>query len=147
MARSMIFGYSAEEEDGKLVITLTGSIAESLLHKYSAETIENNPNLISSLLPFARLGSPPVLLRRTLSSRKTEASAKLSLKEIFGQGFDRNKSEFESQLDAYRNILSDMKGKQGIRSLQNVSTRRGSRRTARKKRIKQQTAKTSVASG
>jgi hypothetical protein len=141
MARSTIFGYTAEEEDGKLIITLTGSVAETLLDKYSVEAIGQNPNLVSSLLPFASLSSRPVLLRSNLPSRKAEGLGKLDIKEIFGQGFDRNKSEFDAQLDEYRNLLSAMAPKGSTRSAERGAPKRSSKRAARKKQTNRAGAK------
>ena len=55
MAGSTLFGYTVEEDEGKIVITLTGAIAQSLLQRYSAEGVGRNPRLLSSLLPFGNL--------------------------------------------------------------------------------------------
>lgn len=113
MAGSTLFGYTVEDDDGKLVITVTGALASSLLQRFSADAVGQNPRLMSSLLPFAELGSRAVQLqpRRPLRpSRPMEAAPPPDaeppdIKEIFGQGFDRSHSEFEAQLAAYRELL------------------------------------------
>lgn len=113
MAGSTLFGYTVEDDDGKLVITVTGALAASLLQRYGTDAAGQNPRLLSSLLPFAELGSRGVLLqpRRPLRpSRPVQAAPPPDaeppdIKEIFGQGFDRSHSEFEAQLAAYRELL------------------------------------------
>lgn len=113
MAGSTLFGYTVEDDDGKLIITVTGALAASLLQRFSADAVGQNPRLMSSLLPFAELGSRGVLLqprRPFRASRPAEPappvdSSPPDIKEIFGQGFDRSHSEFEAQLAAYRELL------------------------------------------
>jgi hypothetical protein len=106
MARSTLFGYTVEEDEGKIVITLTGSVAETLLKKYTADGVGDNPRLLSSLVPFGLLSSRPVILGPRSPLRKAEPAAEtLDIKEIFGQGFDRSHTEFESQLAQYRDML------------------------------------------
>jgi hypothetical protein len=106
MALSTLFGYTVEEDEGKIVITLTGSVAETLLKKYTADGVGDNPRLLSSLVPFGLLSSRPVVLGPRAPARKAEPAAEtLDIKEIFGQGFDRSHTEFESQLAQYRDLL------------------------------------------
>ncbi|MCK7475337.1 MAG: hypothetical protein MZV49_21790 [Rhodopseudomonas palustris] len=50
---STLFGYTVEDDDGKLVITVTGALASSLLQRFSADAVGQNPRLMSSLLAFA----------------------------------------------------------------------------------------------
>ena len=136
MARSTIFGYTVETEDGKLVITLTGSMAESLVEKYSSESIGQNPRLLASLLPFGELGSRSVLLRPNPPLREKQTSHRLDLKEIFGQGFDRSQTEFETQLEEYRTLLES--GERGNRQTasRGPASPRGARKPAQRKRKK-----------
>jgi hypothetical protein len=106
MGRSTLFGYTVEEDEGKIVITLTGSVAETLLKKYTADGVGDNPRLLSSLVPFGLLSSRPVMLGARTPVRKAEPAAEtLDIKDIFGQGFDRSHTEFESQLAQYRDLL------------------------------------------
>ena len=107
MAGSTLFGYTVEEDEGKLVITLTGMVAETLLNKYTAEGVGQDPRILSALLPFGQLGSRPVVLRPHMARDATKAKSpeQLDLKDIFGQGFDRSHSEFEAQLSEYRDLL------------------------------------------
>jgi hypothetical protein len=107
MAGSTLFGYTVEEDEGKIVITLTGAIAQSLLQRYSAEGVGQNPRLLSSLLPFGNLGSRTVFLRPRHAPERTlsQPAEPPDIKDIFGQGFDRSHSEFEAQLTEYRDLL------------------------------------------
>jgi hypothetical protein len=107
MARSTLFGYTVEDDEGKIVITLTGSIAETLLQKYTADGLGQDPRLLSSLVPFGLLSSRPVFLGPRHQARKAEPAVPetLDIKEIFGQGFDRSHTEFETQLAQYRDLL------------------------------------------
>jgi hypothetical protein len=134
MARSTIFGYTIETEDGKLVITLTGSMAESLVGKYTAEGIEQNPRLLASLLPFAELGSRSVLLRPNTPLQEKRTSHRPDLKEIFGQGFDRSQTEFETQLEEYRSLLEAGEFGNKPTGRQNAASSTGPRKRAPRKR-------------
>lgn len=134
MARSTVFGYTVETEDGKLVITLTGSLAESLAEKYSTESIGQNPRLLASLLPFGDLGSRSVLLRPSGPSREKQASNHIDLKEIFGQGFDRSQNEFEAQLEEYRGLLDPREPGDKQNRTANAEAPRNARKSSARKR-------------
>jgi hypothetical protein len=145
MAGSTLFGYTVEEDDGKLVITLTGSIAEVLLKKYTAEGVGQDPHLLSSLLPFGHLGSRPVFLgpqpparsrfygQRPPVREAEQQEDQLDIKEIFGQGFDRSHSEFETQLAEYRDLLGGASSQKPRSSVSNTGAKRPQKRSARRK--------------
>jgi len=133
MAGSTLFGYTVEEDDGKLVITLTGSIAELLLRKYTAEGIDQDPRLLSSLLPFGHLGSRPVLFGSQTPRKMERQDHPPDIKEIFGQGFDRSNGEFEAQLAEYRNLLAGGTSRSPGASPNKTVTKRAQKRSARRK--------------
>jgi hypothetical protein len=128
MARSTIFGYTVETDEGKLVITLTGSMAQTLVERYSSDGLTQNPRLLQSLLPFGHLGSQSVYVRPHAPSRERPSADQLDLKEIFGQGFDRSRAEFESQLEEYKSLLTP--ADPGVKSsnVTNSSPRKRARR-------------------
>lgn len=110
MSENLIFGYSVEERDGKLVITLDGQMAAPIMQDIAANSarVASGRAGVASLFPFSLLASNAVDL---LNPAKTaEKQAEMSIEEIFGQGFNKDLSEFEDQLVRYRALLGSANG-------------------------------------
>ncbi|HET6274779.1 MAG TPA: hypothetical protein VFE16_02410 [Candidatus Cybelea sp.] len=107
MAHAVLFGYTIEENDGDIVITVSGPLARQILHGINAgldgaRTLASLPIVV----PFGNLASQSVRLSSgNRLPMQTAPDEKLSLKEIFGQGFDRGLSDFEADLQHYRHLL------------------------------------------
>jgi hypothetical protein len=102
MSRSVLFGYTVEEVDGRIVITLSGSLANAVFRNLTSATARHRSGIDGLLSPLAGLTSSSV----SLSPAPLQENNKPNIKEIFAQGFDRPHSEFEEQLSAYRALLS-----------------------------------------
>ncbi|WP_298966698.1 hypothetical protein [uncultured Roseibium sp.] len=107
MSDNLLFGYSVEEHDGKLVITLDGQMAVPIIKDLAARSWPNGNGLSSmaALFPFSLLASNAVDLINP-SEEKENSQDSMSIEDIFGQGFDKNLSEFEDQIDRYRSLLA-----------------------------------------
>jgi len=102
MSRSVLFGYTIEEEDGRIVITLSGSQANAVFRNLTSASGRRRSGVGGLLSPLAGLTSASV----SLTPAPTQENLNPDIKEIFAQGFDRSHSEFEEQLFAYRALLS-----------------------------------------
>lgn len=101
MAKSMVLGCTVEQDGDNLVITLSGALAASTFKQLSADGGGHAP-ILSALLSRRFLGSPSV----RLSGHRPAVPEQPDLKEIFGQGFDRDLNTFNAQLDEYRKLLA-----------------------------------------
>ncbi|MEP9387676.1 hypothetical protein [Mesorhizobium sp. KR9-304] len=101
MARSRLFGYAIDEEDGKLVIMIDGVLAESAIKQIrdSAETGRGG-EILSKLLP---IGS----IYKLMSSEEEEDEA-LSLEQLLGQNVDQSFSSFEQQFAELKETLDGL---------------------------------------
>lgn len=114
MSRSVLFGYTVERDDGKIVITLSGSMAGTVLDRMAHRGGgRGRGNPAAALFPFGALGSASVSLaplfepQAEIEPEPEEAeSFEDDLKDVFGQGFDRNYQDFETRLVAYRELLT-----------------------------------------
>lgn len=108
MSRSMIFGYSVVQDEGKLIITVEGEMAGAVMTSLSHRMAR--ANLPAFSLP--PLGSPSMGVSSLFCANKpdivegTNVTDGLGLAEVFGQGFDRTYSEYETRLRAYSDILA-----------------------------------------
>jgi hypothetical protein len=112
VATSTLFGYSVEDNDGKLTITVEGAFAEELL-RYVREGVKSGKGslLISQLLPvraLRRLMSASVNITDSQAGTTGPGKA-LSIEEIFNQGVDQDLDTFEEQLALMRASLDDNK--------------------------------------
>lgn len=106
MAQSILFGYTVEEVDGQLVITVAGTMAAAILQDIAANVGSGRGGsaTVPMMFPFSALASQAVHL---MSPRELPSGeGKIDIKEIFGQGFDKNRSEFDAQLAQYRDLLN-----------------------------------------
>lgn len=115
MATSTLFGYTVEDNDGKLVITVEGVLAEEVL-RYLREGAKSGRGamLISRLLPVRSLGRllyAPVNLttNQVLKGEEGEGN-QMSIEQIFNQGVDQNLDTFEQQLALMRAALEEKEG-------------------------------------
>jgi hypothetical protein len=107
MTRSLLFGYTVEQDDGIVVVTLTGSMAAQFLERLAGPGRGRGAG--GGLLPFplAGLGSASIRLGGPANGANGAACQpeRPDLKAIFGQGFDRDYQSFEADLADYRALL------------------------------------------
>jgi hypothetical protein len=103
MAQSLLIGYSVEQDGDKLVITLSGAMASQFLEQFASRGHGGRSRTLPILFPFDRLGSAGVRLQG--GNGAADADAPPDLKEIFGQGFDRDLEAFDDSLAQYRALL------------------------------------------
>jgi hypothetical protein len=116
MATSTLFGYTIEEQDGKLVITVHGAFAEAAIGQLRDElTSGRGLKVISRLSPIPPLG-------RLLRTKRYEAEAaarevaagaaeeqELSTDQLLSQGVDENLGTFEQQIAEFKKSLAEIK--------------------------------------
>lgn len=107
MAQSLLIGYSVEQDGDKLVITLSGSMASQFLEQFASRGRGGRSAALPILFPFDRLGSAGIRLRGG-NGADADADAPPDLKEIFGQGFDRDLEAFDESLAQYRALLGEV---------------------------------------
>jgi hypothetical protein len=106
MPRSRLFGYSVDEDEGKLVITIDGLLAEGAIRQIreSAE-LGGGGKILSELLPVNSV-------YKLMSAREQAPEEALTLEQILGQNIDQSFSDFEEQLAELRNSISTLGGPQ-----------------------------------
>lgn len=120
MATSILFGYSVEDVDGKLRITIDGAFAECAVRALQEE-IKSGRGMwtLSRLSPMRTLGrlmgSHPVNLVRNEAPTSElgrlgtpEPNERLDLEQVFRQGFDQDFSSFEQQMAAFQKSLNEL---------------------------------------
>ncbi|MGN6109752.1 MAG: hypothetical protein ACTHU0_31885 [Kofleriaceae bacterium] len=117
MATSTLFGFSIEETDGKLVITLDGSVATSVAQRLRDEIdAGRGVELLRYFAPVRGIrrllhSSHPVrIAARTAPAPAPEdsgkvAAAPLPIDQIFNQGFEGGLDGFEKQLSEFEASL------------------------------------------
>lgn len=115
MAKSTLFGYSIEEEDGKLVVTVDGLFAAEALRALRENVSQGRGySVLSWLFPvhrLSRLMSASVGIAQTGKHYQGEQgtpSQRLDLESIFSQGIDQDLGAFEQQMQQFRTALIDM---------------------------------------
>lgn len=102
MTKSRLFGYSVDEEEGKLVITIDGLLAEGAIRQLreSAE-LGGGGRILQELLPVHSI-------YKLMSAQEKSAEETLTLEQILGQNIDQSFSDFEEQLAELRNSVSTL---------------------------------------
>ena len=117
MATNKLFGYSVEEDDGKLVITIEGA-STAQLTKYVKQEVEGGRGwrAMASLSPFVGLNRlsrrAQVALERPAEEKTitdTTTNLDIDIDTIFKQGFANPYAEFETHLNAYRQALAELR--------------------------------------
>jgi Lon protease-like protein len=111
MATNTIFGYSIEEQEGKLVITVSGAFATEALRVLKEDFESGNTPSVSSLLshivPFGRLLSGRVALRQAeATGAEDETSAEA---ESLAQEVDQTLDTFRRQMVEFRTVLDELR--------------------------------------
>ncbi len=107
MSDSLLFGYSVEENGGKFVITLAGTLAVPIMQDIAANIGPSGAGTtgLPMMFPYTLLASHAVRMTAQAGG-ETEEQEDASLADIFGQGFDKDLNEFDRQLGRYRALLS-----------------------------------------
>lgn len=107
MSDSLLFGYSVEENGGKFVITLAGTLAVPIMQDIAANIGHraNGAEGLPMMFPYSLLASHAVRMTGQAGA-EAEDQENATLADIFGQGFDKNLDEFDRQLGRYRDLLS-----------------------------------------
>jgi hypothetical protein len=104
-----LFGYSIDEDDGTLVVTVRGTLAEGAIRqlRQRVESGETWPvkTLLSPLVPLGRLLSSPVQLR----SEAVHAPAWTQVDEdALNQQVDQTLAAFTQQMEEFRVALAEL---------------------------------------
>jgi hypothetical protein len=103
MPRARLFGYSVDEDDGKLLIAIDGLLAETAIRQIreSAQAGQGG-RLLSQLLPINSL-------YKLMSVEETPQEETLTLEQLLGQNVDQSFSAFEQQLAELRDSIASLK--------------------------------------
>lgn len=107
MSDSLLFGYSVEENGGKFVITLAGTLAVPIMQDIAANIGPGGTGApgLPTMFPYSLLASHAVRMAAQAGSQADEQED-ATLADIFGQGFDKDLGEFDRQVGRYRELLS-----------------------------------------
>ncbi len=124
MDGNTLFGYSIEENDGSLVITIRGTLAEAAIRQLRAglESGGTLPlqSLLSPLLPIGRLLSAPIALE---PAQEPEAeAATLPDTGVLSQELEQTYAAFQEQMREFRARVDELKAEQRPAK---ATTRRG----------------------
>jgi hypothetical protein len=116
MPNSTLFGYSLEEQEGKLVITVHGEFAAAAVRFLRDEFTQGRGlSIIQRLSPLGPLKS---LLPQTESEGEdlldlAEVRRALTSDEILHQGVDQSLEAFNRELTTFRESLSQYQARGG----------------------------------
>jgi hypothetical protein len=100
MPRARLFGYTVDEDDGKLLITIDGVLAETAIRQIrDSAQVGKGGQLLSQLLPMNSL-------YKLLSTESPQAE--LTLEEILGQNVDQSFAAFEEQLAELKSSIATL---------------------------------------
>jgi hypothetical protein len=151
MASTKLFSYNIEDTDGRLVVTVEGLYAKSVIDYLRSEVQAGRGwrvlSQISPAIPINRLSRQAFWAHTDEAADRPEEAAeagKLDLNTIFKQGFAQGYSDFAHGLDRFGATLDELKsqfesGKPGPRGAAEVATadkapRRGVRRARNSRR-------------
>jgi hypothetical protein len=101
MSKARLFGYAVDDDDGKLVITIDGALAETAIRQIrEGAHAGKGGELLMELLPISSL--------HKLISREKPAEEVLTLEQLLGQNVDQSFSAFEQQLQELRSSINDL---------------------------------------
>ena len=102
--KSTLFAYSVDEDEGKLVITINGLLAEGLIKQIRLENAAGRGGeFLARLLP---LGS---LYKLMSSLPEGTESAALNIEQLVGQNIDQTFSSFEKQIAELKSSLDELR--------------------------------------
>lgn len=121
MAANKLFGYSVEEAEGRLVITIDGVYAQKVTeHMRSEMEAGRGWYALSHLSPISqinRMARRATWVEHQAAAAATEATdaepdelQELDLDKIFQQGFSDDYDGFASQFEAYSRALTQLRG-------------------------------------
>ena len=117
MANSTLFGYSLEEQDGKLVITVHGEFAEAAI-RYLREEFSQGRGL-SIIQRLSPLGPLKSLIPQGSSDEEeglmdlAEAGRALNSDEILHQGVDQSLEAFNREMASFREAMQQYQSHSG----------------------------------
>ena len=108
MTKSRLFGYSVDEEEGKLIITIDGALAESGIRQLrESSQVGRAGEMLAELLPLRSL-------YKLMSTEQGGEAQSLTLEQLLGQNIDQGLGSFEQQLAELRESIGGLtKGKGG----------------------------------
>jgi hypothetical protein len=117
MANSTLFGYSLEEQDGKLVIIVNGEFAEAAIRYLRDEFSQGRGlSIVQRLSPLGPLKS---LLSNPKSDEDEdlmdlgEAGRAMNSDEILNQGVDQSLEAFNRELASFREAMQQHQSHSG----------------------------------
>jgi hypothetical protein len=104
MAKQTLFGFSVEDDDGKLIITLDGALAEGLTKQLREETQAGRGGLLlARMLPAGSLHK----LLSFSNPEKPDENEALSLEQMLGQNIDQTFASFEQQIADLKSVIAE----------------------------------------
>jgi hypothetical protein len=102
MAKSRLFGYAVDEEEGQLLITIDGTLAESCIRQIrdSAQGGKGG-QVLARLLPLSSL-------YKLMSGDETTEEEALSLEQLLGQNVNQSFSSFEQEIEQLRETIAEL---------------------------------------
>jgi hypothetical protein len=128
MDKMTLYGYEIEEDQGTLVIRISGVIAQEALRLLNERLEAGDPQsiarILSPVLPIGHLLSPLTGLREFQrqiqppeSPRVEAAGAPAQEEDPLSQGFDKSFAAFQEQMREFRESLEQLKsGRQAGRA-------------------------------
>jgi hypothetical protein len=108
MARETLFGFSIDDDEGKLIISVYGAMAQALTKQLREEAQGGRGGqLLARLLP---LGSFHKLLTFSPAAEEATEDTSLSLEQMLGQNIDQTFASFEQQIADLKSALAEPKG-------------------------------------
>src|SRR5437667_4231104 len=104
MAKETLFGLTIEDDDGNLVFTVNGVLAQGLRKQIRNESeVGRGGELLAKLMPF---GSFYKLL--TFTPPIESGSDELSIEQMLGQNIDQTFASFETQIAELKSSLTEI---------------------------------------
>ncbi len=104
MSKSRLFGYAVDEDEGKLLITIDGLLAENCIRQIRGSAEQGRGgHLLAQLLPVSSL-------YKLMSGEGEEKSKEeaLSLEQLLGQNVDQSFASFEQQFSELRESIAQL---------------------------------------
>ncbi|UPJ69372.1 hypothetical protein [Bradyrhizobium sp. 191] len=102
MTKSRLFGYAVDEDEGKLLITIDGILAESCIRQIrESAQLGKGGQMLAELLPASSL-------YKFMAGPDKPEEEPLSLEELLGQNVDQSFTSFEQQLAELRESITEL---------------------------------------
>lgn len=121
-----LFTYSIENKDGKLVVTIGGSLIQESLNNLNAQ-MEKNSNLnvnalLSPILPISRILSNSMTLSAA-ESYQNVSNSNANYDEFLNQSIDQTYEDFKQQMQQIKESIEELKPEKQTQYSQSQKTK------------------------